>query len=76
MSEKKTTKKTKPATAIKPPQAPDIPLLSEVRQMISQARESVVRAIDSGLTMLHWQIGERIIREILKDQRAEYGANI
>lgn len=33
-------------------------------------------AIDSGLTMLYWQIGESIRREVLKEQRAEYGANI
>ena len=72
----KATGKTKPATVIKPPQTPDRPLLTDVRQMIMQARESVARTIDSGLTMLYWQIGERIRREILKEQRAEYGANI
>lgn len=52
------------------------PLLTDLRQMIVQARESVARTIDSGLTLLYWQIGERIRLEILKEQRAEYGANI
>jgi DUF1016 N-terminal domain len=28
------------------------------------------------LTLLHWQIGQRIRREILKEQRADYGAEI
>lgn len=72
----KPTRKTKPATASKLPQPSGIPLLTDVRQMIMQARESVARAIDSGLTMLYWNVGERIRREILKEQRAEYGANI
>jgi hypothetical protein len=76
MSEKKTTGKLKPTTAIQQPQTSDRPLLTEVRLMIMQAREGVARAIDSGLTMLYWQIGDRIRREILKEQRAEYGANI
>jgi predicted nuclease of restriction endonuclease-like (RecB) superfamily len=76
MSEKKPTKKTKPATAIKPPQTPDRPLLSEVRLMIMHARESVARAIDSGLTMLYWNVGRRIRHDVLKEKRAEYGAEI
>ena len=76
MSEKKPTKKTKPATAIKPAQTPDRPLLSEVRQMITQARESVARAIDSGLTMLYWNVGLRVRQDILKEKRASYGEEI
>lgn len=72
----KTTGKTKPATAIKPPQTPDRPLLSEVRLMIMHARESVARAIDSGLTMLYWNVGLRVRQDILKEKRANYGEEI
>jgi len=66
----KATGKTKPATVIKPSQAPDRPLLTDVRQMIMQARESVARTIDSGLTALYWNIGLRVRQDILKDKRA------
>jgi DUF1016 N-terminal domain len=76
MCAKKTSEKSKPATAIKPSQAPDRPLLTEVRQMIMQAREGVARAIDSGLTMLYWNLGRRIRQDILKEKRAEYGEEI
>lgn len=72
----KTPRVTKAKTAATISQTPEQPLLTDVRQMIVQARESVARAIDSGLTMLYWQIGERVRREILREQRAEYGANI
>ena len=68
--------KTKPATAIKPSQTPDRPLLTEVRSMIMQARESVARAIDSGLTMLYWHVGLRVRQDILKEKRASYGEEI
>lgn len=72
----KPTGKTKPATAIKPPQTPDRPLLTDVRQMIMHARESVARAIDSGLTALYWNVGLRVRQDILKDKRASYGEEI
>jgi predicted nuclease of restriction endonuclease-like (RecB) superfamily len=72
----KPTGKTKPATAIKTPQPPDKPLLTDLRQMIMQARESVARAIDSGLTMLYWNVGLRIRQDILKEKRASYGEEI
>jgi len=51
-------------------------LLTDVRLMIVQARASVARAIDSGLTMLYWNLGRRVRQDILKEKRAEYGAEI
>ena len=72
----KNSEKTKPATAITVQEPLNPPLLSEVRQMIVQARETVARAIDSGLTRLYWNLGLRIRQEILKEKRAEYGAEI
>jgi predicted nuclease of restriction endonuclease-like (RecB) superfamily len=52
------------------------PLLADVRGLIHSARESVAQAANSGLTFLYWQVGNRIRHEILKEQRAEYGARI
>jgi predicted nuclease of restriction endonuclease-like (RecB) superfamily len=72
----KTPKTPRNKSTLPPSRTSAQPLLTDVRQMIVQARASVARAIDSGLTLLYWQIGERIRREILKGQRAEYGANI
>lgn len=57
------------------PTTPDA-LLAELRELIHSAREQVARTIDSGLAALYWQVGCRVRAEILKDQRAEYGAQI
>lgn len=51
-------------------------LLREVRQLIIEAREHVARTVNAGLTLLYWQVGNRVRREVLKEQRAEYGERI
>lgn len=51
-------------------------LLSEVCTMIEQAKASVAVAVNTGLTMLYWQVGRRIHTEILKEDRAGYGDEI
>ncbi len=51
-------------------------LLADVRELIVQAREGVARAVNSGLTLLYWQIGDRIRHEVLREKRAEYGKEI
>ena len=44
--------------------------------MIEAARGQVAQAVNTGLTLLHWRIGDRIRREILQEKRADYGAEI
>jgi hypothetical protein len=51
-------------------------LLGDIRHLIEEARASVAVAVNAGLTLPYWRIGERIRREILKGARAEYGAEI
>lgn len=52
------------------------PLLNEIRQLIEAARTQVSQAVNAGLTMLYWHVGERIRKEILSQQRAEYGEKV
>jgi predicted nuclease of restriction endonuclease-like (RecB) superfamily len=52
------------------------PLLADLRQMIHSARERVAVAVNAELTMLYWRIGERLRKEILREERAEYGKQI
>lgn len=65
----------KVATGIAVPAQP-VALLADVRELIQQAREGVARAIDSGLVMLYWHVGQRIRQDVLKEKRAEYGKKI
>jgi predicted nuclease of restriction endonuclease-like (RecB) superfamily len=51
-------------------------LLAELRDLIESARQHVAQTANATLTMLYWHVGQRIRREVLKDQRAEYGAQI
>jgi hypothetical protein len=52
------------------------PLLAELRVLILAAREQAARAVNAGLVMLYWQIGDRVRREILREKRAAYGEEI
>ena len=64
------------AKALAKPARAVTPLLAEVRGLILAAREQVARAVDSGLVTLYWHIGRRVHQGILKERRAEYGAEI
>lgn len=48
----------------------------DIRHLIEEAHRSVAITVNAGMTMLYWQIGNRISDEILKGKRAEYGEEI
>lgn len=51
-------------------------LMKDLRQIIDSARQRVAVTANAELTMMYWHIGERINREVLGNQRAEYGKRI
>ena len=52
------------------------PLMQDLRQIIEQARGHVAATANYALTTMYWHIGERINREVLGNERAEYGKQI
>jgi len=48
-------------------------LFREIRQLIDAAKQRAAVAINAEITLLYWQVGDRIQTEILQRQRAEYG---
>lgn len=52
------------------------PLLGDIRRLIEQSRSQLAVTVNSALTTLYWQIGERIHREVLNGERAAYGEQI
>lgn len=50
--------------------------MQDLRQIVDQARIHVAATANYELTMMYWHIGERINREVLDNQRAEYGKQI
>jgi predicted nuclease of restriction endonuclease-like (RecB) superfamily len=67
---KVTKVRAKSALAVQPP------LLGDVRELILSARIQVAQTVNASLTMLYWHVGCRIRQDILKEKRAEYGAEI
>ncbi len=51
-------------------------LLRDVRELILAARGQVANVVNAGVTMLYWQIGQRIRQDILNEKRANYGEQI
>jgi predicted nuclease of restriction endonuclease-like (RecB) superfamily len=58
--------------ALLPPET----LVRDVRRLISDARRQTAAAVNVGLTLLYWKLGERIRREVLGSERAGYGEQI
>ncbi|MGB5218846.1 MAG: PDDEXK nuclease domain-containing protein [Smithella sp.] len=73
MPEKKVMQKQ---TAPKPFLKPSTGLLKDLRFIIDEARQDVARQVNSTLVMLHWRVGKRILQDILKEKRAQYGEKI
>jgi predicted nuclease of restriction endonuclease-like (RecB) superfamily len=51
-------------------------LLKDLAEIIYSGKKDVSVSINSTITFVYWQIGNRINIEILKDTRAEYGKQI
>jgi predicted nuclease of restriction endonuclease-like (RecB) superfamily len=51
-------------------------LLSEIRELIDRTRSEIAQTVNAGLVLTYWLIGERIRKEILKEERADYGKQI
>ena len=51
-------------------------LLNDICHIIEAARQKVAINVNRELTLMYWSIGERINKEVLQNQRAEYGKAI
>lgn len=51
-------------------------LLSDLRGLVGAARARAAANINSELVMLYWAVGQRIQRNILEDERADYGRRV
>jgi predicted nuclease of restriction endonuclease-like (RecB) superfamily len=49
------------------------PLFNEIKTLIDSARQRAAVAVNAELTLLYWQVGQRIHTEVLKGERGEYG---
>ena len=66
------------STASTPASSPDSAagLVAELRQLIDGARQRAATAVNAELSLLYWQVGRRIHRELLGSERAGYGEQV
>lgn len=53
-----------------------MPLLTDLRRLIDDARRSAAVAVNVELTLMYWRIGKRIHDDVLQGERAGYGDQI
>ena len=51
-------------------------ILSDIRQLIEQSRQRAAVAVNAELTLLYWHVGQRLQKETLGGERAEYGKQV
>lgn len=51
-------------------------LFIDIKELISQTKNSVAVQVNSALTLLYWNIGKKINDNILQNKRADYGKEI
>ena len=51
-------------------------LFLEIKKIVDSAKKEVAVLVNSTMTALYWEIGNKINQNLLKDQRAEYGKQI
>lgn len=63
---------------VQPPDslASDEGLLAEIRSLIEASRQHAARVVNSAMVLTYWSVGDRIRREVVGEERAEYGKQL
>jgi predicted nuclease of restriction endonuclease-like (RecB) superfamily len=51
-------------------------LMGDIRSLIESARSHVAQVVNSAMVLTYWGVGDRIRREVLGQERAEYGKQL
>ncbi len=51
-------------------------LLADLRVLIEAGRAHVAQAVNAGMVLVYWSVGDRIRRDILGERRAKYGEQV
>ena len=66
----------KEATAMSAEFSKSAPLFNDIKSLIDSARQRAAVSVNAELTLLYWQVGQRIHSELLGGERAEYGQQV
>ncbi|WP_420128998.1 PDDEXK nuclease domain-containing protein [Longimicrobium sp.] len=65
-----------PAPDNPPPALVDAGLLGDIRSLIEASRRQVAQFVNSAMVVTYWSVGDRIRRDIVGQERAEYGKQV
>jgi predicted nuclease of restriction endonuclease-like (RecB) superfamily len=51
-------------------------VLNDIKSLLNKAKANAYKAVDNVRVQTYWQVGERIVREELRQSRADYGRSI
>ncbi len=51
----------------------NIPLFGEIKRLIEQSKQQIAISVNATMSMLYWQIGKEINKDLLMNKRADYG---
>jgi predicted nuclease of restriction endonuclease-like (RecB) superfamily len=51
-------------------------LIEDLRTLIEETQQSIAATVNAALTLLYWQVGNRVLTEVINGERAEYGKQI
>ena len=51
-------------------------IINDIISIIEKAKKQIVVHANSSLTLMFWEIGKRIRKEILQNKRAKYGEKL
>ncbi len=50
--------------------------INEIRTLVTTAKQQATTTVNATLTLMYWQIGQRINQEVLAGERADYGKQV
>jgi len=50
--------------------------IGEIKSLIESSKQNIAISVNAEMTLLYWQIGDRINSEILQGNRANYGKQV
>lgn len=70
------TRARRTVPAGEPPPAIDPGLWGDIRSLIEDSRNHVARVFNAAMLVTYWSVGDRIRREVVGQERAEYGKRL
>lgn len=82
MSKKREDAGARPSEVVRAPEQAAVPagdeelVLTDIRALIAAGRGYAAQVVNSAMVLTYWSVGDRIRREVVGEERAEYGKRL